>query len=275
MFLYSLTLNRTTAITHSISGSFSRPDQDELVVAKGKVLEMYSIDPDTGKFKLMYFQEVFGLIRSILPFRLMGMQKDFIVIGSDSGRIVILEFDLESNSFIKIHQETFGKTGVRRIVPGEYLAADPKGRAIMIGAVEKQKFVYILNRDTNNQLTISSPLEAFKPHILTLAMTGVDVGIENPQFACLEIDYGDIDQNFSAVNTGNYQKTLTLYEMDLGLNHVIRKHIFPVDQSAHMLIQVPGDDGRPSGIIVVCENFLVYKKVNHEERKCYFPIRYD
>ena len=34
---------------------------------------------------------------------LMGMQKDFIVIGSDSGRIVILEFDLESNSFIKIH----------------------------------------------------------------------------------------------------------------------------------------------------------------------------
>ena len=62
--------------------------------------------------------------------------------------------------------------------------------------------------------------------------------------------------------------------MDLGLNHVIRKHIFPVDQSAHMLIQVPGDNG-PSGIIVVSENFLVYKKVNHEERVCYFPRRFD
>jgi splicing factor 3B subunit 3 len=78
----------------------------------------------------------------------MGMQKDFLVVGSDSGRIVILEFDTEKNAFIKIHQETFGKTGVRRIVPGEFLAVDPKGRAIMIGAVEKQKFVYILNRDS-------------------------------------------------------------------------------------------------------------------------------
>lgn len=227
--MYSLTLNQTTGITHSICGSFTKADQDELVVSKGKVLEMYKVDADTRKLKLIYRQEVFGLIRSILPFRLMGMTKDFIVVGSDSGRIVILEFDLEQNCFVKIHQETFGKTGVRRIVPGEYLATDPKGRAVMIGAIEKQKFVYILNRDSNNQLTISSPLEAFKPHVLTLAMVGVDVGIENPQFACLEIDYGDLDQSFSAVNTGNYQKTLTLYEMDLGLNHVIRKNIFPVD----------------------------------------------
>ena len=41
----------------------------------------------------------------------------------------------------QVHQETFGKSGCRRIVPGEYLAVDPKGRACMIGAVEKQKLV--------------------------------------------------------------------------------------------------------------------------------------
>lgn len=273
MYLFATTLQQATAITHSIYGSFTQPDQEELVVAKGKILELLKVDDETGKVKVVYRQEVFGLIRQIVPFRLMGMQKDFVVVGSDSGRIVILEFDLDTNRFVKIHQETFGKTGVRRIVPGEYLATDPKGRAIMIGAVEKQKFVYILNRDSNNKLTISSPLEAFKPHIITLAMVGVDVGIENPQFACLEIDYGDLDQNFSAVNTGNFQKTLTFYEMDLGLNHVIRKNIFPVDRTAHMLIQVPGDIG-PGGIVVVCENFLVYKKANHEDRLCYIPLRH-
>ena len=202
------------------------------------------------------------------------MKKDYLVLGSDSGRIVILDFDAEKKAFVKVHQETFGKTGCRRIVPGEYLATDPKGRAIMIGAVEKQKFVYILNRDNKNQLTISSPLEAHKSHMLTLAMVGVDVGIENPQFACLEIDYGEPDQHFSAVNTGNIQKTLTFYEMDLGLNHVIRKNIIPVDRSAHLLIAVPGDDG-PGGIIVVCEDFLVYKRVSHEDRKCFIPIRND
>ena len=104
-------------------------------------------------------------------------------------------------------------------------------------------------------------------------MVGVDVGIENPQFACLEIDYGDLDQNFSAVNTGNFQKTLTLYEMDLGLNHVIRKNIFPVDRTAHALLQVPLEGG-PGGIIVICENFVVYKRVGHEDRTCYLPQRH-
>jgi len=52
----------------------------------------------------------------------------------------------ERNQFKKVHQETFGKSGCRRIVPGQYLATDPKGRACMIAAVEKQKFVYVLNR---------------------------------------------------------------------------------------------------------------------------------
>ena len=51
--------------------------------------------------------------------------------------------------------ETFGKSGCRRIVPGQYLAIDPKGRAVMIAAVEKQKLVYILNRDT--QVNILQP----------------------------------------------------------------------------------------------------------------------
>ena len=57
------------------------------------------------------------------------------------------------------------------------------------GAVEKQKLVYILNRDAQARLTISSPLEAHKANTLVFNMVGVDVGFENPTFACLEIDY--------------------------------------------------------------------------------------
>lgn len=74
-------------------GNFSAPKRHELIFSKGKLLEMYRPDEDTGKMKLIYRQEVFGIIRKILPFRLLGMQKDFLVMGSDSGRIVILEFD--------------------------------------------------------------------------------------------------------------------------------------------------------------------------------------
>ena len=57
------------------------------------------------------------------------------------------------------------------------------------GAIEKQKLVYILNRDAAARLTISSPLEAHKANTLVYHLVGVDVGFENPMFACLEMDY--------------------------------------------------------------------------------------
>lgn len=36
------------------------------------------------------------------------------MIGSDSGRVVVLKFNGEKNVFEKNHQETFGKVGVIR-----------------------------------------------------------------------------------------------------------------------------------------------------------------
>ncbi len=91
-------------------------------------------------------------------------------------------------------QETYGKSGCRRIVPGQYLATDPKGRATMLGAVEKQKFVYVLNRDSAANLTISSPLEAHKSHNIVFSIVGLDMGFDNPVFAAIELDYTDADQ---------------------------------------------------------------------------------
>lgn len=60
---------------------------------------------------------------------------------------------------------------------------------LLTGAIEKQKLVYILNRDAAARLTISSPLEAHKANTLVYHVVGVDVGFENPMFACLEMDY--------------------------------------------------------------------------------------
>eukprot|EP00478_Filoreta_tenera_P003225 GABV01003395.1.p1 GENE.GABV01003395.1~~GABV01003395.1.p1 ORF type:complete len:144 (-),score=38.19 GABV01003395.1:28-459(-) len=89
------------------------------------------------------------------------------------------------NRFDKIHEEVYGKTGCRRIVPGQYLAADPRGRAVMISAIEKQKFVYVLNRDSTAKLLISSPLEAHAKNTICLATAGLDVEFENPRFCML------------------------------------------------------------------------------------------
>ena len=141
---------------HAIYGNFSAPKVQEIIIARGCVLELVRPD-DLGHVQTICSTEVFGNIRSLQSFRFPGSHEDYIIVGSDSGRIVILKFSEEKRMFQKIHQETYGKSGSRRIIPGEYLAVDPKGRACMIGALEKQKFVYVLNRDSDAQLTISSP----------------------------------------------------------------------------------------------------------------------
>lgn len=55
-------------------------------------------------------------------------------------------------------------------------------------------------------------------------------------FACLEIDYGETEDKNSLVVKGGVRKSVVLYEMDFGMNNVIRKKEFEVPEDAHMLI---------------------------------------
>lgn len=141
----------------------------------------------------------------------------------------------------------------------------------MIGAIEKQKFVYLTSRDSENRMTISSPLEAHKSNTICFDLTALDVGYENPIFVSLEVDYGDYDNETSSVNTGEYDKLLVYYEMDLGLNHVVRKKAEIVDKTAHMLIPVPGTTDGPGGVLVCYEDHIVYK--GSDERVTPLPKR--
>ena len=249
----------TGFLQHAIYGNFSAAKVQEIVVSRGKVLELLRPD-DQGRVQTVCSTEVFGLIRSLKPFRFPGSHEDYVIAGSDSGRIVILKFSKEKNMFVKVHQETFGKSGCRRIVPGEYLAVDPKGRACLIGALEKQKFVYVLNRDSEARLTISSPLEAHKSYHVVYDIVGLDTGFDNPQFAAIELDYGEADVDPTGEAAEEATKQLVLYELDLGLNSVVRKSSETIDNGASMLIAVPGvADGGPGGVIAGCENFLLYR----------------
>lgn len=175
--------------------------------------------------------------------------------------------------FNRIHLETFGKSGIRRVIPGQYLAVDPKGRACLIASVEKNKLVYVLNRNAQAELTISSPLEAHKPQTIVFALAALDAGYENPVFAALEVDYTDADQDPSGQVFEELEKLLVYYELDLGLNHVVRKWAEPVDRSATMLFQVPGGADGPSGVLVCSEDNITYRHSNQEAFRVPIPRR--
>ena len=152
------------------------------------------------------------------------------------------------------------------------MAVEPKGRAFILAAVEKNKFVYILNRE-NDKLTISSPLEAPKSHTILFDLIALDAGYENSLFAALEVDYGDWQDKDSNVVTGEKNKFLTIYELDFGLNSIKRRTSDLIEESAHKLVSVPFAPDGPGGVIVLCEDFLIYRNNKGIDRRVPYPKR--
>ena len=69
-------------------------------------------------------------------------------------------------------------------------------------------------------------------------------------------------------------QTLTFYELDLGLNHVVRKYSEPLEEHANMLISVPGGADGPSGVLVCSENYITYKNLGDQpDIRCPIPRR--
>ena len=275
MNMLNLTLQRPGYLHAAVSGNFSSPKAQEIVVIRGtSYLELLRTDAERLKVVPVCTFNTFANLRCLLTFRQVGTNKDYLVVGSDTGRITILEYVPDANEFRTVHCETFGKTGCRRIVPGQYLAADPLGRAIMISALEKQKLVYVMNRDAGGRLTISSPLEAHKSHALVYATVGLDVGTGNPIFAAIEKDYAEADQDPTGEAAAETYKQLVYYELDLGLNHVIRKWSQPIAATANSLLAVPGERANgPGGVLILSENWVAYTHQDHPELRTPIPRR--
>lgn len=80
MYLYNLTLQKGTGVTHAVHGNFSGGKQQEVLLSRGKSLELLRPDPNTGKVHTLMSTEIFGCIRALMAFRLTGGTKgEFIL----------------------------------------------------------------------------------------------------------------------------------------------------------------------------------------------------
>src|SRR5256885_1750921 len=72
MFLYNISLQKTSAIIHTVYGNFSSPKAQEVVISRGKSIELLRPD-ENGKLQTVVSTEMFAVIRSLLAFRLTGI----------------------------------------------------------------------------------------------------------------------------------------------------------------------------------------------------------
>ena len=75
MHLYALTLQKASTINHAIHGNFSGSKQQEIVISRGKIIELLRPDPNTGKVFPLLAMEMFGVVRDLIAFRLTGGSK--------------------------------------------------------------------------------------------------------------------------------------------------------------------------------------------------------
>jgi splicing factor 3B subunit 3 len=84
MFLYNFELQSATAITAAVVGNFTGTKQQDIVVVRaGHTLELLRPDPATGRITSMLTTPSFGVIRSIVAFRLTGTNKGSTRMGTD------------------------------------------------------------------------------------------------------------------------------------------------------------------------------------------------
>lgn len=75
MFMYSLTIQNPTTVTHAIPGQFSGTKEQQIITAAGSRLTLLRPDLNVGRLTTVLSHDVFGIIRSLAIFRLAGSSK--------------------------------------------------------------------------------------------------------------------------------------------------------------------------------------------------------
>ena len=143
----------------------------------------------------------------------------------------------------------------------------------MLASVEKNKVVYMVQRNTEGKIIISSPHEANQWASLCFAVCALDTGWDQPVFAALEVDYTDLETDATGGLYEQREKYLVYYTVDLGLNHVVKSWSDAVDYSANMLFGVPGGQDGPSGVLVCAEDRIYYRHDKHASLCITIPRR--
>ena len=293
MYLGNVPIKNSTSVSQSIVGNFISPNRQDLIIIKGSSkLELVHIEKLSSNNNYFYNIEIsletFSHIRKITKIKDTYTNKDNIIVLSDSGKLVIFEIDINKKKFISIYKEIYGKSGCRRVTPGEYLAVDNKNRAIMIGAIEKEKFVYIFkDNDTdiisnNNKKIISSPLEVFNPQYICYDLVNLDEGFSNPVFASIEVKYNsyqDWEHNdFIESDENSLNKILFLYEVEIRNNYVAKLLQHQINKTAYKLLPIHFEISNSKTnnsffkdnyfygcLLVFCKGFITFLKTKENQ----------
>ncbi|GAV55560.1 hypothetical protein ZYGR_0AV01920 [Zygosaccharomyces rouxii] len=241
--LFHLTLQKQTNYEHSCIGHFVDISDDSSQEANGSKLnrkrhlqlcistqthlELY--DVSDGSLRSLAVVPLFATITAMETLNLENSSNSFLALTSDSGNLSISKFvSIEPQGKITLQamiNQPLTRSGLRRLSPISHLQADLHGRCLFLSAIERNKLCFVANQIGQDGICIQDPLEALVPNTLTLDTAICDVRYDNPCFASLELQQGN-----------HY---LVFYVLDLGLNHIVKRANYKIEETANFLMGLP------------------------------------
>lgn len=138
------------------------------------------------------------------------------------------------------------------------MATDPKGKAILIAAVESTKMVFSFHQ-TKSKSTINGPLSIDSPNTIIFDVASVETSSKSQIFASLEHPYRPEVKPQDASKT----KVLNFYKVDWDRNETSLKISYNVDSTAHKLISLPSSLGF-GGVLILAKDKVIYRSIETE-----------
>ncbi|AIB09828.1 splicing factor 3b (nucleomorph) [Lotharella oceanica] len=272
MYFYNIKLQKNAFIKKVISGNFSDKFINEFLIIKIKNLDLFEININ-GILNFVSSSLIFGLITSIAKLKVPNSNKNLINCGSNTGGISFLKYS-NNNTWVNIFTHFFGRSGCRRIVPGYHICNDLKGRACIITAIEKLRFVYIINHKFKDSGIISSPVEIQKSNSIITNIAALENKFNNPCFATIEIDKYEMNESYKNFSI-RISKFLVFYEFDLGLNILITSYLVKLNIESNIIIPLHYGFLNTPSCLINNNKFIILKNKYRKEIFLTLPKRID
>jgi splicing factor 3B subunit 3 len=146
-------------------------------------------------------------------------------------------------------------------------------RPLYFRVLNRKKQVCLDNQTPESSSPIlGSPIESTRSHSIVFDACALDVGYGSPRFASLERIFAPPrDACEPPFDPDSAPKTLVFYELDLGINSLIRCSEFSVPASANCLVSLPGPLFGHAGGVLSCARGHV-QHFPHTGEPIPFPI---
>jgi len=283
--LLHVTLAKSSSTVYSVFGDFTGRnggDACELCIARPAALELYRID-DTGKLHCISIWPIFAVLRAASIMHIADIGRDCLGLGTDSGYASIVTYDAVSKGWNIVASAGYGRVGCLKDTPGQYVAGDRTGRAIMVASLESQFVAYSVGAISNSPQVDkdSKIIDAYSSGVNLTALPYKQrnqkkvAGATAPRvcFALCAVDVGtDTDATFASIEaysgTDGPEKKLVFYQVSSTSGTLVKSGERLVDLRATSLIAIPKAKTQSAlnGSVLVCgEGFISFYAVENEK----------